>query len=82
MIRVRRSSPPNSGEPSLSRPNVVEGFATVEAAYGELDAMIEMMFAQAETARFIARKLYRFFVPIISSLQRLKRTLSLPWPRN
>jgi uncharacterized protein (DUF1800 family) len=41
---------------------LVEGFATVEAAYGELDAMIDMMFAQAETARFIARKLYRFFV--------------------
>jgi len=41
---------------------LVEGFATVEAAYAELDAMIEMMFAQAETARFIARKLYRFFV--------------------
>ena len=41
---------------------LVEGFATVEAAYDELDAMIEMMFAQAETARFIARKLYRFFV--------------------
>ena len=41
---------------------VVEEFATVEAAYGELDAMIEMIFAQQETARFIARKLYRFFV--------------------
>jgi len=40
---------------------IVEGFATVEAAYDELDAMIEMMFAQEETARFIARKLYRFF---------------------
>lgn len=41
---------------------LVNGFPTVEAAYGELDDMIEMMFAQAETARFIARKLYRFFV--------------------
>jgi uncharacterized protein (DUF1800 family) len=41
---------------------IVEDFATVEAAYGELDAMIEMIFAQQETGRFIARKLYRFFV--------------------
>ena len=42
--------------------SVVEGFATVEAAYGELDEMIEMIFSQQETGRFIARKLYRFFV--------------------
>ncbi len=41
---------------------LVEGFATVEAAYGELDALIEMIFAQPETARFLARKLYRFFM--------------------
>ena len=41
---------------------IMEGFATVEAAYGELDAMIEMIFARQETGRFIARKLYRFFV--------------------
>jgi len=42
--------------------SVVEGFATVEAAYDELDEMIEMIFSQQETGRFIARKLYRFFV--------------------
>ena len=42
--------------------SVMEGFATVEAAYGELDEMIEMIFSQQETGRFIARKLYRFFV--------------------
>ena len=41
---------------------VLEGFATVEAAYTELDEMIEMIFARQETGRFIARKLYRFFV--------------------
>jgi uncharacterized protein (DUF1800 family) len=41
---------------------LVGGFPTVEAAYGELDEMIEMIFSQKETARFIARKLYRFFV--------------------
>jgi uncharacterized protein (DUF1800 family) len=39
-----------------------DGFPTVEAAYGELDEMIEMIFSQKETGRFIARKLYRFFV--------------------
>jgi len=42
--------------------SVVEGFATVEAAYTELDEMIDMIFSQQETGRFIARKLYRFFV--------------------
>ncbi|RLD93909.1 MAG: hypothetical protein DRJ29_07435 [Bacteroidetes bacterium] len=42
--------------------SIVEDFATVEAAYGELDEMIEMIFSQQETGRFIARKLYRFFV--------------------
>jgi len=46
----------------ISSATVVEGFSTVEAAYGELDEMIEMIFAQQETGRFIARKLYRFFV--------------------
>ncbi len=38
------------------------GYPTVDSAYGELDEMIEMIFEQQETARFIARKLYRFFV--------------------
>lgn len=42
--------------------SVIEGYATVEAAYGELDEMIEMIFSQQATGRFIARKLYRFFV--------------------
>jgi len=46
----------------ISSAQVVEGFTTVAAAYGELDALIEMIFLQQETARFIARKLYRFFV--------------------
>jgi hypothetical protein len=41
---------------------LVQGFPTVQAAYDELEAMIEMIFAQRETGRFIARKLYRFFV--------------------
>jgi uncharacterized protein (DUF1800 family) len=41
---------------------LVGGFPTVEAAYGELDELIELIFSQKETGRFIARKLYRFFV--------------------
>jgi len=38
------------------------GYATVAAATSELSAMIEMIFNQDETARFLCRKLYRFFV--------------------
>jgi len=38
------------------------GFATKEAAMQELDELIEMIFEQKETARFICRKLYRFYV--------------------
>ena len=41
---------------------LVEDFPTVEAAYTELDEMIEMIFAQQKTGKFIARKLYHFFV--------------------
>ena len=41
---------------------LMDGYPTVEAAYGELDEMIEMIFAKKETGRFIASKLYRFFV--------------------
>jgi uncharacterized protein (DUF1800 family) len=38
------------------------GYATKIAAKAELDEMIEMIFSQDETARFLCRKLYRFFV--------------------
>ena len=47
---------------TLSPGEIVEGYPTVDAAAAELDAMIGMIFAQKETGRFIARKLYRFFV--------------------
>ncbi len=47
---------------SIQPAEIVGGYPTVESAYGELDAMIEMIFEQEETGRFIARKLYRFFV--------------------
>ncbi len=38
------------------------GLATKVAVYGEIDAMMDMIFNQPETARFITRKLYRYFV--------------------
>ena len=38
------------------------GYATESAVFGELDELIDMIFAQDETARFICRKLYRHFV--------------------
>ena len=50
------------GNTVISSSDVLEGFSTVEASYTELDEMIEMIFSQQETGRFIARKLYRFFV--------------------
>ena len=36
------------------------GYATADAAKGELSAMIDMIFSQDETARFLCRKLYGF----------------------
>lgn len=50
------------GGTSIQPQALVEEFSTVEDAYGELDEMIEMIFSRQETGRFIARKLYRFFV--------------------
>jgi uncharacterized protein (DUF1800 family) len=41
---------------------IIENLATVESAYGELDEMMDMIFGNVETARFIVRKMYRFFV--------------------
>jgi uncharacterized protein (DUF1800 family) len=39
-----------------------EGLATKAAALKEFDDLIEMIFVQPETARFLVRKIYRFFV--------------------
>lgn len=45
------------------QPAVLSGnYATVDAAFGELNALMDMIFDQTETAKAIARKLYRFFV--------------------
>ena len=38
------------------------GYATASAAREELSSMIEMIFSQDETAKFLCRKIYRFFV--------------------
>lgn len=41
---------------------IINDLATVVAAYGELDDLMDMIFGNPETARFIVRKMYRFFV--------------------
>ena len=41
---------------------IIENLATAEAAEAELDELIDMIFGQIETARFLLRKMYRFFV--------------------
>lgn len=40
----------------------ISGFATEQATLGELEELIDMIFSQEETARFLVRKLYRYFV--------------------
>lgn len=41
---------------------VIQGATTAAAMYTELDAFVNMVFAQPETARSYARRVYRFFV--------------------
>jgi uncharacterized protein (DUF1800 family) len=41
---------------------LVDGYASRQAAEAELDDLIDMIFDQDETARFITRKIYRHFV--------------------
>lgn len=50
------------GNQEIVPETIVDELATKEAAEKEFDDMIEMIFAQPETAKFICRKLYRFFV--------------------
>lgn len=45
-------------EPSI----VASNSTTVEAALAEMDELVEMIFAREETAKFICRELYRYFV--------------------
>ena len=46
----------------ISTSEMVDSYPTAEACYQELDDLIEMIFSKIDTARFIIRKLYRFFV--------------------
>ncbi len=41
---------------------MIDTYATENGALDELQQMMDMIFAQTETAKFICRKLYRFFV--------------------
>jgi uncharacterized protein (DUF1800 family) len=50
------------GSQSIAPFEIVEDQPTKAAALKEFDDLIEMIFAREETARFICRKLYRFFV--------------------
>lgn len=47
---------------SIEPAEIIDSLPTVEAAYGELDEMIGMIFDHPATARFITRKVYRFFI--------------------
>ncbi len=50
------------GNQTIAPAVIIEDLATRDAAFQEFDDLIEMIFARPETARFICRKLYRFFV--------------------
>ena len=50
------------GNHTIEPSTLHNGRATKEAAEEELSNMIDMIFDQDETARFLVRKLYRFFV--------------------
>lgn len=41
---------------------LIEGYATEEATFDEIDQLMDMIFAQEATAKFICSKIYRFFV--------------------
>lgn len=41
---------------------LVNGFATEQAVWDEINQLMDIVFEQTETAKFICRKLYRYFV--------------------
>ena len=47
---------------SIQPAEIINDLATAESAYGELNEMMDMLFDNPETARYIVRKLYRYFV--------------------
>lgn len=50
------------GNQTIAPAEIIEDLATRDAAVGEFDDLIGMIFSRPETARFICRKLYRFLV--------------------
>ncbi|NJM16426.1 MAG: DUF1800 domain-containing protein [Bacteroidales bacterium] len=50
------------GGKAISPAETVNGYPTVESAIDEISQLADMVFEQEETAKFICRKLYRFFV--------------------
>lgn len=58
---VKTFSPVFGGK-SISPSEIINNRPTAAATYNELSEMIDMIFGQKETARFISRKIYRFFV--------------------
>lgn len=52
-----------NGGTTIQPANLIGGeTADIESVYGELDELIDMIFAKEETAKFICRDIYRFFV--------------------
>jgi len=73
---------PTQHDPSDKRFSSAYANAIVEGRSGsdgatEIDDLIEMIFAQAETARHICRKLYRFFVYYVVDAE-VERTIIQP----
>ena len=50
------------GNNTIAPETIIDGYATDEAAMGELDGLIDMIFDQDATAQFITRKIYRHFI--------------------
>lgn len=60
---VKRFSEKFGSKEVAPKPELMVGqYATEEGAWDEIVQLMDMIFAQPETARFICRKLYRFFV--------------------
>lgn len=52
-----------NGGTTIQPANLIGGeTADIQSVYGELDELIDMVFAREDTAKFICREFYRFFV--------------------
>jgi uncharacterized protein (DUF1800 family) len=59
---IKNFSTAFQGNRTISPSETVQEMATVTAAKAELDELINMIFNQDETAKFLVRKMYRHFV--------------------